>query len=48
MEHGVRNAALVLIACLVLVSPAYAQMAEPCGDLENHYGPFDYRTDKGR
>lgn len=32
--------------CVLVLAPmaAMAQVSEPCGSLENHYGPFDYRT----
>lgn len=36
---------LALMSALLLAPlAAIAQVVEPCGSLENHYGPFDYRT----
>lgn len=35
---------LVLHGALLAPLAAAAQTLEPCGSLENHYGPFDYRT----
>lgn len=34
------------LRCLLVLVPmaATAQVGEPCGSLDNHYGPFDYRT----
>jgi tetratricopeptide (TPR) repeat protein len=39
---------LILAATVAtLLLPGLAGAREFCGSLENHYGPFDYRTDKG-
>lgn len=35
-------------AAAALALPALAGAHEFCGSLEFHYGPFDYRTDKGK
>lgn len=40
-----------LLALLVSATLAHAQQAgelNVCGDLANHYGPYDFRTEKGR
>ena len=42
-----RKISLLLLTCLVVTCGGIAQAVEPCGDLQNHYGPYDYRTDKG-
>lgn len=40
-------ASLIAVAALVVHPPARAQSSpEICGKLENHYGPFDYRTQR--
>lgn len=37
-----------LFLFIILVSYHLISIAEDCGDLSNHYGPFDFRTDKIR
>ena len=39
---------LLFLALLVLAWTGQGRASEMCGALENHYGPFDYRTDKGK
>lgn len=39
---------VLAVAAATLAFPAMASAREYCGKLENHYGPFDYRTEKGR
>ena len=41
------RAALVL-SCVMLAWVCAVQAADPCGELENGYGPYDYRTDKAK
>jgi tetratricopeptide (TPR) repeat protein len=35
-------------AVAALAIPGLASAGQFCGPLENHYGPYDYRTDKGK
>lgn len=37
------SARVMLIGIMVFLSTAQAQAFEPCGDLRNAYGPYDYR-----
>ena len=50
MSCAMRWAPLAVVLAAWL-GPAHAQEApQPniCGSLSNHYGPFDYRTEKGK
>lgn len=38
---------LTVTAVTVTVSSAHAQVIQPCGSLENNYGPYDYRGREG-
>jgi Tfp pilus assembly protein PilF len=38
----------ILSCALLLMGTASAQTIDRCGDLANAYGPYDYRTDKGK
>lgn len=38
---------LTLVTSLGVAWGGIAKANEQCGDLKNHYGPYDYRTDKG-
>jgi len=40
--------AAALALCLMTAQFAHAQNVSGCGALENHYGPYDYRKEKGR
>lgn len=44
--HFLRSLSLPIVACASALSaaPLSAQGLAACGSLENHYGPFDYRT----
>ncbi|SFB74598.1 tetratricopeptide repeat protein [Massilia yuzhufengensis] len=39
---------IVLAIAAALALPSTASAREFCGKLENHYGPYDYRTEKGK
>lgn len=41
--------AFVLCACAMWVDPAFSQVdANTCGPIRNHYGPYDYRTQRDK
>jgi tetratricopeptide (TPR) repeat protein len=40
--------ASLVLSCAMLVVACAVHAADPCGDLENGYGPYDYRTDKSK
>ena len=43
-----RGMALLIVVLLAVLPARHASAYDPCGELENGYGPYDYRTDKDK
>jgi hypothetical protein len=49
VQKSRRAGAVAFVVSTVLVLPSFAQPAHnPCGPIANAYGPFDYRTQRGK